>query len=128
MSTSGWKVAASALAWILLSPFAVLFVLMANEQSPVVFYTHLIGFGAWTIAGVIAGIGTIASWRWTRTLKALLAWIAFAYFSIAAILMLWFVRARMAGMLVAVMVFGTGLPFLVIALRQRIEPATGDLT
>jgi hypothetical protein len=41
---------------IALSPLATLMVLVAPDKSSFLFYVHLGGFGAWTIAAVVAGV------------------------------------------------------------------------
>jgi hypothetical protein len=64
-------------------------------------------------------------------LKATLAWIACAYFTVAAMVMAFYAMFKVQDhfvtvFLVAVMIFGSGLPFLVIALKQQQKSASAD--
>jgi hypothetical protein len=123
--TTRLRTIAAGVAWIMLSPFAVLMVLMANEKSLPVFYAHLLGWGIWSAGGVVAGVGTLASARWAGRFKAILSWAAFGYFATGAVLLIGYVvvfarqkPGLLIGLPVAAMVLATSLPFLMLAKRQ----------
>lgn len=85
---SRWTAVAAGLAWIALSPLLLLMALISKHGSLTEYYVMLIAFGGWSVAGVIAGIGTIASARWAPRLIAILSWLAAVFFGGAGLLML----------------------------------------
>jgi hypothetical protein len=124
--TSGWM---SGLAWVLLSPLALLMALIATP-SPAVesltgYYVDVAVFGAWAACGVVAGIARMASVPWAGRLQAILLWIAGAYYCasavLIAILLLFKPETEAWGFLlsIAVGVFLTGVPFLYFARRRK---------
>lgn len=115
----------SGLAWIVLSPLALLMALISTVESLTVYYVQVVLFGAWATSGMLSGIGTIASTSWAARLQKVLLWIAFAYFAGSGVLIAVHVvlvldpSRWLLGWLVAAMVFGTALPFLYVVRRRR---------
>ena len=117
--------AISGLAWILLSPIALLMALISTVESLTVYYVQLALFGLWAVAGMLSGIGTITSASWAVRLQTVLLWIAFTYFAGSGVLIAGYVILALGsdrsslGWLIAAMVLGTALPFLYMARRRR---------
>lgn len=129
--TSIWK---SGLAWVLLSPLALLMALISTVESLTVYYIQVAVFGAWAACGVVAGITRMASVSWAGPLQVVLLWIAFAYFCASAVLiavssiLLLFkpeTRAWGFGLSIAVGVFLTGVPFLYFAKKRKVREDRG---
>ena len=72
------------LAWVILSPLAVLMALIAKTESLPWYYAHVMVFGAWSALGVVSGLATMATAPWASQLQRVLRWTAFAYFAAAA--------------------------------------------
>ena len=83
------------LAWIILSPLAVLMALIAKTESLPWYYAHVVLFGAWSALGVVLGLATIASAPWASPLQRVLRWIAFGYFTVAFALMVLYFGASL---------------------------------
>jgi hypothetical protein len=81
--TSTWK---SGLAWVLLSPLALLMALISTVESLTFFYIQVATFGTWAACGVVAGIARIATVPWAGRLQEILKWVALAYFGVCAVL------------------------------------------
>ena len=81
--TSTWK---SGLAWVLLSPLALLTALISTVESLTVYYVQVAVFGASAACGVVAGIARMASVPWAGRMQVVLRWIAFACFCAWAVL------------------------------------------
>jgi hypothetical protein len=78
----------SGLAWIVLSPIALLMALISTVESLTFYYVQVAVFGAWALLGVISGIGRITSASWAGRLQAVLVRIALVYFAVFGILIL----------------------------------------
>jgi hypothetical protein len=117
----------SGLAWILLSPLALLMALISTVESLTVYYVQVALVGAWAASGIVAGIARIATVSWAGRLQRVLLWIAFAYFCVCAVLiavylLLFLFRSEPEPfglvLFIAVGVFLTSLPFLYFARRR----------
>jgi len=102
---------ASGLAWIAFSPFALLMAVGAGAKatSDAEFGTYLVVCGAWTVAGVVAGIGTIASAEWAGRLKTILLWIVATYFGGSGLIFAWYMAASEPGVVDRVLALVTAL-------------------
>ena len=69
------------LTWVALSPIAVLMALISKIESPAWYYGHVVAFGAWTAAGMVAGMALIARASWAGALLYALRWTVLAYFA-----------------------------------------------
>jgi hypothetical protein len=128
---SRWTAVAAGLAWIALSPLLLLMALISKHGSLTEYYVMLIAFGGWSVAGVIAGIGTIVSARWAARLIAILSWLAAVFFGGAGLLMLGYLivlsrdRAERAYWLIAtaVIIATSVLSRLFVKRRRAPTPA-----
>jgi hypothetical protein len=118
----------SGVAWIVLSPIALLMALISTVGSLTVYYVQVALFGIWAVCGVISGIGKIAKARWASRLQIVLSWIAFIYCAVFGVLIAGYALvgtlkqktgAWVIGIGMAVGVFLTGLPFLYLARRYK---------
>jgi hypothetical protein len=123
---SRWPAVGVGLAWIALSPLALLMALISTVKSQTTYDVQLAAFGAWSVAGVIAGIGTIVSARWARRLKAILSWLALACLGGFGVLLLGYLialsrdRAELAFWLTsAAVIIAMGLLFRLLGKRRR---------
>jgi hypothetical protein len=92
-----WKSLRSGLKWIVFSPLMFLWGVGADRTSSDLEYETQIGlFGAWSVLGVISGIGTIAGASWAVHLQSVLRWIlmAFLAFCVVALLAILFYEVR----------------------------------
>jgi hypothetical protein len=123
-----WKPLRSGLLWIVFSPLALLMALLSTVKSDITYNVQIALFGTWSACGVISGFGRIAGASWAVRLQIILSWIAFAAFAVPGIVMLFYTLRSPAGYLfaIAVMVFLTGIPFLVYARRRQRELRESD--
>ena len=70
----------SGLAWIVVSPIALLMALISTVESLNVYYVQIFCFGAWSAFGVVSGITRIVGAPWTNRLQSILSWIGFIFF------------------------------------------------
>jgi hypothetical protein len=115
---------ASGVAWIILSPLAFFMAAISTVKSLNVYYVQLLVFGAWTAAGVLSGIGTIASAAWARRLKTTLLCIAGAYcagaFAIGAVAMVVVGSVDpVFALITALALTAIAAPFAFLAIRRR---------
>jgi hypothetical protein len=81
-----WKSVPSGLAWIVFSPFMFVMGAAADRTSSDLEYEIQIGlFGAWSVLGVISGIGVIAGAAWAPHLQRVLRWILYVLLVVSAI-------------------------------------------
>lgn len=91
MRTNGrhWKSLRSGLKWIVFSPLMFVWGAMADRASSNLVYDIQIGlFGAWSVLGVISGIGTIAGTSWAAHLQNVLWWILMAFLAFCVVSLL----------------------------------------
>lgn len=119
------------LTWIVLSPIALLMALISTVESLTVYYVQVALFGAWATCGMVSGIGQIASASWAPRIQTVLSWLAFAYFTVCAVLLVTYsilslfkanTSALWFGFPVAMGVFLTGALFLFLARKQAPKP------
>jgi len=130
-----WKSARSGVLWILFSPLAVLMAMISTVKSDTVYHLQIAVCGTWSACGVISGIGRIARVSWAVRLQIILCWIAFSAYAVPGVIMFFYAIRRPSGYVfvpIAVMVFVSGIPFLIYARRrqrelrgQRTRSATG---
>ena len=93
-----WKSRRSGLKWIAFSPLMFLWGVMADRTSSDLEYSIQVTlFGAWSVLGVISGIGTIAGASWATSVQRVLVWTLlalFAFCAVAIILILFDILAR----------------------------------
>ena len=81
-----WKSVPSGLAWIVFSPFMFAMGAAADRTSSDLEYEIQIGLcGAWSVLGVISGIGMIAGASWAPHLQRVLRWILYALLLVSVI-------------------------------------------
>lgn len=119
----------SELAWVLLSPLALLMAVISKVESLVIYYIQIALFGTWATCGVVAGIAGMASALWSGRLKAVLLRIAFGYFVICAFLIAAYTILLAfqlepapwnIGLTLAAVVLITGVPFLYFARKRKL--------
>ena len=117
-----WKRLGSGLAWIVLSPLALLMAMISTVRSDTTYKVQLVAFGCWTVCGIVAGMGRIVGARWAVRLQAILCWIAFVVFAGPGLILTAYslVSAVESFVLViSVLTFLTGIPFLLYARRLQ---------
>jgi hypothetical protein len=109
-----------------LSPLALLMALIAKPRSLTEYFVYLIAFGGWSVAGVIAGVGTLASAGWASRLKVILSWLAAVYFAGAGLLLLgYFIvlsrdrTERTYWLIATAVIIATGLLLRLLVKRRR---------
>jgi len=81
-----WQSLRSGLVWIVFSPFMFVMGAMADRTSSDLEYSIQIGLcAAWSLLGVISGIGIIAGAAWAPHLQRVLRWILYALLVLSAI-------------------------------------------
>ncbi|MGC2457660.1 MAG: hypothetical protein WA435_06670 [Gallionellaceae bacterium] len=117
----------SGLAWIVVSPIALLMALISTVESLNVYYVQIFCFGAWSAFGVVSGIARIVGAPWTNRLQSILSWIGFIYFSGAGLVMALYsivalfergIAVGALSLLISIMVALTGLPFFLMARKH----------
>ena len=74
--TFNWRSFRSGLKWIVFSPLMFLWAAMADRTaSDVEYEIQIILFGAWSVIGVVSGIGTITGASWAAPVQRVLMWI-----------------------------------------------------
>src|SRR5262245_8810465 len=86
---SKWKSLRSGLMWIAFSPLMFLWGAMADRTSSDLEYEiQVILFGAWSVLGVISGVGTITGASWAARVQRILIWFLFALFAFCGLVLL----------------------------------------
>jgi hypothetical protein len=81
-----WKSLRSGLKWIVFSPLMFLWGAMADRTSSDLEYNiQVLLFGAWSVLGVISGIGTIAGASWAARVQSVLWWILMAFLALCVV-------------------------------------------
>jgi len=111
----------SGLLWIVFSPLALLMALIAEGGSQTDYYAGVAACGTWSACGVISGIGAIAGARWAKRVQTVLCWIAFAFCSIPAAILLFFAYKTRIGYVavIALAMLVAAMPIVVGAWRRR---------
>jgi len=116
----------SGLLWIIFSPLALLMALIAKGGSDTDYYMGVAVCGTWSACGVVSGIGRIAGRRWAMLVQMILCWIAFAVYSVAGVVMLFYARRGPSSIVIVGMgTLLTGTPFLFCARRRHRELQSG---
>ena len=107
---------AKGVAWLVLSPIAVLVALVSTVQSQTAYYVQVVAFGAWSILGMISGVASLEGAKWAHSIKRVLALVAISYFAVAGIAIASFLAAALLNGGVANPAHGWGLTGLVLLL------------
>ncbi len=123
-----------AVAWLVLSPVAVLMALMSTVESPTVYYAQIFVFGFWSVLGMFSGLGSLLRTHWASRIQKGLVFVAVAYFSLAGIGIVGFLASALLNGGVADPVQGwvlTGLVLLLVLAvmaRARVKRMHGAPT
>lgn len=118
----------SGLAWIVLSPIALLMALISTVKSDTTYYVQIALFGVWSTCGVVSGIGRLTNATWANRLQIILAWIGFTYFAVCGVLIALYSIVAMfksssgdwgLTLLLAVAVCLSSVPFYFLARKRK---------
>ena len=107
---------AKAVAWLVLSPIAVLMALVSTVESQTTYFAQIVTFGTWSGLGMTSAVASLAGAKWAHSLQRALALVAVSYFGIAGVVMVSFLAAALLSGGAANAVLGWSLTALVLIL------------